>query len=696
MRGFQPGSMRGKAKPFANGGPVRGPGTGTSDDVSDNVPSGTYIMPADSTQAVGEQQLAAMGSDAKGVPVQLSNGEYKLPPEQVHAIGVQALDQIKGATHTPVAARGFAPGAQQQAEPPLFFVDGGLVGSKREDYMGNAFKAMEQQRADSAAAGQAAAASAQEASEAAAARARTGGASGLAVDTSPENAARFAQVPTSIGQQPAPAATPTQAPQGMTDAQRAQSIGQIPTGGLAAPPTAGAAPVPAPAVPATAPTAAGFMPGTRAVFNESGKAIGDLASQGRYGAAAGEAARAALAYAPAVADDVIGGAARAVLPAVVDAGKQFLGMGSTPAVPPPAASTAVARPGASPTAPVAAGSPAAVAERGAANPAPGDPGTPVPASTTPAATQIAPGIFRSGNSYSDSADGAIAGAVPRGLPSARDVAAADALAARSQQESIGRVMTAQQPGTVTAPTVLHSGNSWQARNDLRNLEVSASSITNRPEWQSGSSTQAWSTRGPTAKGDPQGKIAAYQSALAADIAARGLQPSMDAAAMRENAGLQREGMQQQGESARAAMREQGESTRAGARSAIDAGRLNLEKQVRGFDIRQGERQEKLNQRYEAAKTPEERAAIAQQIRDLSGKQAESPWKIQVTPATKNADGSTSEGSIYRYNTQTGQVVRADTGAAEAKPTGMPKLGDMRNGYRYKGGNPNDQANWEKV
>ena len=66
MRGFQPNAQRGKANPFANGGPVRGPGTGTSDDVQDEVPNGTYIMPADSTQAVGEQQLAAMGGGPRG------------------------------------------------------------------------------------------------------------------------------------------------------------------------------------------------------------------------------------------------------------------------------------------------------------------------------------------------------------------------------------------------------------------------------------------------------------------------------------------------------------------------------------------------------------------------------------------------------------------------------------------------------
>ncbi|QLI49485.1 hypothetical protein vBPaeMUSP25_30A [Pseudomonas phage vB_PaeM_USP_25] len=105
-----------------DGGPVRGPGTGTSDDIEAVVPEGSYIMPADSTEQIGEQNLAGLGAP---VDVRLSNGEYQLPPEQVHAVGVQALDQMKDATHTP---------ADQQAqgfEPEMFFADGGEVEDPR-------------------------------------------------------------------------------------------------------------------------------------------------------------------------------------------------------------------------------------------------------------------------------------------------------------------------------------------------------------------------------------------------------------------------------------------------------------------------------------------------------------------------------------------------------------------------------------
>jgi hypothetical protein len=35
-------------------------------------------------------------------------------------------------------------------------------------------------------------------------------------------------------------------------------------------------------------------------------------------------------------------------------------------------------------------------------------------------------------------------------------------------------------------------------------------------------------------------------------------------------------------------------------------------------------------------------------------------------------------------------------APQATPSGMPKVGEVRKGYRFKGGNPGDKNNWEKV
>lgn len=113
-----------EADSYANGGMVRGKGTGTSDEIQDEVPDGTYIMPADTTKTVGADGLRKLGNG--NVPVNLSNGEFKMPPEQVHAVGVQALNQIKDATHTPVQ-RGLPAGAMQSKDPQMFFANGGEV-----------------------------------------------------------------------------------------------------------------------------------------------------------------------------------------------------------------------------------------------------------------------------------------------------------------------------------------------------------------------------------------------------------------------------------------------------------------------------------------------------------------------------------------------------------------------------------------
>ncbi len=116
---------------YRDGGPVRGPGTGTSDEVLDEVRPGSYIMPADSTKALGPRTLADVAgrlmSKEQGstrIPVRLSNGEYKLSPEQVQAVGASVLDVLRGVTHQPV---GYAAQSQQG------YADGGKVRPARMD-----------------------------------------------------------------------------------------------------------------------------------------------------------------------------------------------------------------------------------------------------------------------------------------------------------------------------------------------------------------------------------------------------------------------------------------------------------------------------------------------------------------------------------------------------------------------------------
>ncbi len=128
-----------KGKPQQQGGKIVGKGTGTSDDIKKIVPSGSYIMPADSTKQIGAENLEEMGEskekdraetvEGMGEPrdVNLSNGEFQFTPDQVHQVGVQALDQMKSQTHTPVDQPKIQGGFGIHKKPELFFANGGVV-----------------------------------------------------------------------------------------------------------------------------------------------------------------------------------------------------------------------------------------------------------------------------------------------------------------------------------------------------------------------------------------------------------------------------------------------------------------------------------------------------------------------------------------------------------------------------------------
>lgn len=109
----------------------------------------------------------------------------------------------------------------------------------------------------------------------------------------------------------------------------------------------------------------------------------------------------------------------------------------------------------------------------------------------------------------------------RGAISPQNMAAANNLAATDSLRSQGAAMGSPSTGTgipAMAPAQ-HSGNSWEARNNLRNLEVGASSITNTPQWSRGSVSTA-SGKVVNGQADQEGKVAAYLNARAADTAAR--------------------------------------------------------------------------------------------------------------------------------------------------------------------------------
>lgn len=291
----------------------------------------------------------------------------------------------------------------------------------------------------------------------------------------------------------------------------------------------------------------------------------------------------------------------------------------------------------------------------------GAPGSAMGPPSSAAPQEIQPGIFRQGNSFADSAQGAALGNEPRGLPSRRNDAAGENLASQYTARGFtpGQRTEVEPPRLgfpgFRTPTIAHSGNDWQSRNDLRNAEVSASSITN---------TRRFGGRGAENSPDMQ----RYRAMLGTDAALRQAQPGMEAETMRQNAGLMREDMQQAGGIQREAMQQAGETGRTGMRVGIEQQRLQGEAEARGFKTRAQRQEEQLrNTLLDPNATPQQKQQAQQSMRTIRGDADPSPWKVTVTPAVKNADGSTSQGSIIRHNAVTGEVQQVEGGGARAVP-----------------------------
>lgn len=594
---------------LARGGHVRGPGTGTSD----------------------------------SIPAMLSDGEFVVPADTVRKVGVRRLQDLVDMTHAPTG----------KAPVPERYADGGLASRNASRFDVNAWAQQQEQTraADtqaSLAAGQAAIAENDARAQEAAAAKRS-----------------QAVAPPSPGSAPAPASSSLD-----------QRVSQIPTGGLKAPAADGsqnswsntetgrnlsnlASALPGSlggAIPAVVKTGGAISGGIDAATRLLNAGAGAAAISALPGAAGAQTATTSAA-----------GAGRGVVnpPAVnpsapMPASPPAATAISTPSSTSPATTNDVTRVGNSYSGNNVAGDitvngrapGGGYMNTGNATSGTGQSQSPVGMSVAQAQSQ---GMVGGQIGYNPAYDQRLTGA--QGTPNSQNMAAADNLAATQQQGARARLLAAGSPAApsapgVASPTVLNSSNSWQARNDLRNLEVSAKSITNRPEW-SGSGMARF--RGGQVGGSPD--VAAYQAALANDLALKAGQSAADVATMRENAGLQREGMQQSGETQRTDIRAQGVSDA----NQIARGRLRLEEIASGYANRTADRMDRAQTDLENANTPEAQKSARERLMALAGKAPQDEWAVQVTPTTKNADGSTTQGSIYRYNKTTGETARVDAG-----------------------------------
>ena len=701
---------------FANGGRVRprgfvvGPGTETSD----------------------------------SIPARLSAGEYVLPADTVKAVGVDQLDALREATHKPVkgegakAARGFfvggTPGGVKEEDKPNFFPgnspDAGAQIYKQPDPVNaDTVKVAAGQVADAVTNPQGGGRLVQGAGELFANRdalqqqarervpqpipqpAAQAPVAKPAVAAPPVQASVQENAAAPVAQPAAPSAraqyvadqnaklaaanqqlrAATQAMNEKYKPANTSPTNTFPANQLAQPKTPASAEVQKPA---------GFS------YQDNNQAVGrdikDSWNKGNYGEAVGKTVAGTVGmFSTPIID-----AAGAVAEGAKGFGRGLFGIDSKPDAATPPAQGAAPTPtqDAAPATTPATATLNSVMEtqrrRDAIN---GTADTQTKTNTNDAAAppapesqgrEVVPGAYTHGRGqYSDQAGGMGFSPGFTGKPNAQNMAAADALDARSQQEFTNRM--AQQEyqrqvanaqainaaGTQYAP---NSGLQYQWMTDIRDPRTMAlrnASVGSRIFSSKGEEMVANKAR--------QARIAAVQGAINSQM--HDAQAAQTAALQSKNTlagNLATEQMRQDGESQRSNRKLAIDQQRLG----IDAGNAAQESTARGFDIRAAQRREGVLQRYDAAKTDQERTQLQRQYPDVFGK--ESANRFTVVPGGQEWDaaaGAMRNVPARVFNNQMGQFVEQG-----AQTAAVPKVGETRNGYRYKGGDPNDEASWQQI
>lgn len=228
------------------------------------------------------------------------------------------------------------------------------------------------------------------------------------------------------------------------------------------------------------------------------------------------------------------------------------------------------------------------------------------------------------------------------------------------QRPTGAVIQPPQPAAGFIPAqIRHSGNDWQARNDLRNLEVSASSIT----------------------AEPNGKeMMAYRAGLEADKALKeGKNPAVESQ-NRDAAFMDRT---QAGEGAA--------NYRAQVANSIAQQRVDNEGVELGFKSRAAAQVQALQQQIVNETDPKKLAVLQEKLQTITGKyqRPEPANRLTVVPGGSSVDEKTGQ-VVQRpslvVDNQTGNVINVHGGGAPAKKA--PEVGVI-----YEDANGN-KAKWD--
>lgn len=245
--------------------------------------------------------------------------------------------------------------------------------------------------------------------------------------------------------------------------------------------------------------------------------------------------------------------------------------------------------------------------------------------------------------------------VANGISSGADMAQRVADVWRGGQEPAGTPL-------MQAPTVRHSGNDWQARNDLRSARISASSMTNARE------------RSPKTGLSPA--ETQFANMLQADTAARGAQPRLDQEAMRQHGGLAQQAMRSATESQGHGLKHIADMSRLGldTRKQDDAEATSaLDRQQTGLGlVGMAQQQQALDVLMSPHTSPEDRQRAQTMLMYARGKGGSQDQPQLPTAALKMQQEELDALGIA-------STIGADLGAiTEQLDSGQLNLGPMRN------------------
>lgn len=223
------------------------------------------------------------------------------------------------------------------------------------------------------------------------------------------------------------------------------------------------------------------------------------------------------------------------------------------------------------------------------------------------------------------------------------------------------------------PSIKTSANDWETRNNLRNLRVSANSMSNDGKWGG-------------RRGGQSPDVAAYLAAVETDNALRQGKNPMAQEMLQQLGATRRTEIQDAGATQRTGMGEQGANTRAAMTNEVQRGELGIKQGEFGLKSRSTARLDGLRDEYTRA-TPQRQAEIAKQIREISGTATPEAWK-----GVELSGGMDSQG--YRLPSQLG-VVNSATGEVRVpgQQPSQPSSGARVKGQVYVDGN-GQRATWD--